>query len=375
MPISSTPSLVRFQPRPEGPGLSLPPLFLLLRVMLGSLFFLAGPATASITVTDMAGRVVTLPADVHRVYAVGHCLPIVGAVAPDKLLNAPHLVGDAARYLSPAFYADKTPPGNGLRYSDEEVARLSPDLIVMETAAGAEDQASRMEARLHVPVLLIDQDMLKFRQAFAFLGKVLGRPAQARALSDFVTTYLDPIREHAHRIPEADRVRVYYAEGPNGLATNPAGSSHSQVLDFIGARNVAQVAGQVGEGTSAVSLEQLYLWQPEWILVWTPGADKLTTWHAIVDDPLWQPLGAVRHGHVLQIPWLPFSWFDRPPGSNRILGALWLAKLFYPDNARYDLIAATRTYFHLFYHVDLSPDEARALLDLARPGIRAGHPG
>lgn len=309
----------------------------------------------------------TLPDEVQRIYAVGHCVPIVGAVAPDKLVNAPRLSDDAKRFLAPEFYRDKSAPSGGLRFSDEEVARMAPDLIAMEAVPGAADQADRMKARLHVPVILIDEDMLKYKQAFSFLGKVLGRPEQAKALANFVTAYLDPIQEQVRHIPESKRARVYYAEGPNGLATNPSGSAHSQVLDFVGAVNVAQVAGQYGEGTSAVSLEQLYLWQPDWILVWTPAADRLITWHAIVDDPLWRQLNAVKNSRVRQIPWLPFSWFDRPPGTNRILGALWLAKLFYPDSARYDLVDVTRSYFRIFYHTELSPDKARYLLGLAIP--------
>ncbi|NTV11497.1 MAG: ABC transporter substrate-binding protein, partial [Zoogloea sp.] len=197
---------------------------------------------------------------------------------------------------------------------------------------------------------------------------VLERREQAKVLVDFVATHIDPIREKARAIPEARRVRVYYAEGPDGLSTDPAGSSHTQVLDYVGGINVARVASLPDEGMSTVSLEQLYMWQPGLILVWTPAAEQLTTWHAINDSALWQRLEAVRGGHVVQIPWLPFSWFDRPPGSNRLLGVLWLARLLYPDEFRFDLVALTREYFRKFYHAEISAADARRLLGLAHPG-------
>lgn len=332
------------------------------------------PAMAEQLVTDMAGRQIKLPDRIQRVYAVGHCIPVVGAIAPEKLANSSRLSDEARRFLAPSLYEGKATPQAGQRFSDEEILKMAPDLVVMEAQSGAAEQAGRLEARLHVPVILIDQDLLKARQAFALLGKVLGHPEQARVLSDFVTTYLDPIREQAKAIPAASKVKVYYAEGPDGLSTNPAGSAHTQVLDFVGADNVARVGNIPGEAMNGVSLEQLYLWQPELILVWTPGADQLTTWHAIVDDPLWQKLTAVKRGRVVQIPWLPLSWFDRPPGSNRILGVLWLAQLLYPEKNKFDLPAVTREYFRKFYHTTLSDADARHLLGLAQPS-GFPHPG
>lgn len=334
---------------------------------LAALLCLAPAARAERVVTDMAGRQVRLPDEVRRVYAVGHCIPIVAAVAPEKLANNYRLSEAARRYLPPALSAGKAVPAAGMRFSDEEILKMAPDLIVMEAMAGAADQATRLEARLHVPVLLVDQDMQKQRQAFTLLGEALGQQEQAAVLSDFVKTWLDPLYEKARRIPEKERVRVYYAEGPNGLFTNPSGSSHTQVLDFIGASNVAQVANLPDEGMSAVSMEQLFLWQPEVILVWTPGADQLSAWKAITGDPLWQRLNAVRKGRVVQIPWQPFSWFDRPPGSNRIIGALWLARLLYPQRFTFDLVAVTQEYFRKFYHFDLSEADARRLLASAHP--------
>lgn len=344
----------------------LPTLFCALALLL------SGAAHAERSLTDMAGRNVKLPDEVRRVYAVGHCIPIVAAVAPEKLANN-YRLGDAARrYLPPGLTAGKAVPAAGMRFSDEEILKMAPDLVVMEAMPGATEQAARLEARLHVPVLLVDQDMLKFKQAFTLLGEALGQREQAALLGDFVKTWLDPLHEKAKAIPEKERVRVYYAEGPNGLSTNPSGSSHSQMLDFVGATNVAQVANLPDEAMSAVSMEQLLLWQPELILVWTPGADQLTTWRAITSDPLWQRLGAVKKGRLVQVPWLPFSWLDRPPGSNRIIGTLWLANLLYPERFKYDMVALTREYFRKFYHFELGAAEARSLLASARPQPGAG---
>jgi len=357
------------------PARHLPPA--LLRIVGAALLALCTLAAhAQRVVTDMAGRQVQVPDTVRRVYAEGHCLSLVGAVAPDKLVNLPRLSDEAKRLLGPAFTQSKQMPEAGMRFSDEEIVRMAPDLIVLEIGPGAADNAARMQARLHVPVILVDQELRHYKQTFVFVGQLLGRAEQGQALANFVTTYIDPIGERAARIPEAERVRVYYAEGGNGLSTNAAGSAHTQVLEFVGARNAAKIDNVPGEAMNTVSIEQLYVWKPDLILVWTPNADRLVTWHAVVDDPLWQRLDAVRQGRVLQIPWLPFSWFDRPPGSNRLLGVLWLAKTLYPALHSYDLVAVTQSYFKLFYHHELSAADARRLIDSAHPpAAKARAPG
>lgn len=318
----------------------------------------------------MAGRTAVIPDQIQRIYAVGHCIPMIGALAPERLANNYRLLDQAKSFLAPSFYEDKVMPRSGIRLSDEEILGLAPDVVFMEALPGAAEQADRLSARLHAPVLLVDLNMYHYKQAFQWMGSILNEPQQAEALSDFVRRYIDPIGERAKSIPEAQRVRVYYAEGPDGLSTNPAGSSHTQVLDFVGATNVALVSNLPDEGLSSVSLEQLYLWQPHLILVWTPTAEQLITWKAIVHNPLWQPINAVKQGKVLQIPWLPFSWFDRPPSTNRILGTLWLAKTLYPDIFPLDLKDLMQSYFWLFYHKEISEAEVAYLLKLATPEVQ-----
>ncbi len=342
-----------------------------LRRLLAGLLLLGlgcAPAWASRQVTDMAGRQVEVPGQIRTLYAVGHCIPLVWAIAPEKLGNNRPMPEGARRFLPDGFFNGKRSPGSGaMELSDEELVQMAPDLIVMEAYPGAAERADRTQARLQIPVVLVDQDMLHYPQAFSFLGQLLEQPEQAARLSDFVHRYLDPIRETARQIPEARRLQVYYAEGPDGLSTNPAGSAHTQLLEFVGARNVARVSNVPGEGLSKVSLEQLYAWQPQRILVWTPAAERRVTWKAIVDNPLWQNVQAVRDGQVLQIPWLPFSWFDRPPGSNRIIGAVWLAQTLYPQYFRLDLVKIIQEYFQTFYHQSLTEADARALLALSQP--------
>lgn len=313
-------------------------------------------------ITDMGGRRVKIPVAINRVYAVGHCLPMVNAVAPGKTLNSSKLTDAAKQFLPKEDYEKKAVPISGKRFSDEEIVGMRPDIVILEAIPQNLDAARRLQEKLNIPVVLLSQDMTRYTEAFRFLGAILDRKRQAALLSVFVAAYLDPIRKRADAIPGRERVRVYYAENPDGLSTNPSGSIHTQVLDFVGAVNVARVVNVPDEGFSQVSMEQLMVWQPDVILVWTPGGDRLMTYNAIIKNPLWSRLEAVKNRKVIQIPWLPFSWFDRPPGSNRIIGVIWLANLLYPSIFKYDMVKVTREYFRLFYHYRLSAREAVALL-------------
>ncbi|HSH43050.1 MAG TPA: hypothetical protein VK973_13070, partial [Arenicellales bacterium] len=80
------------------------------------------------------------------------------------------------------------------------------------------------------------------------------------------------------------------------------------------------------------------------------------------NDPLWRDITAVRRGRVYLSPTAPFGWIDRPPSINRIIGLKWLSALFYPERIELDLRHATREFYKLFYHVDLSEDRLDDLI-------------
>ena len=51
-----------------------------------------------------------------------------------------------------------------------------------------------------------------------------------------------------------------------------------------------------------------------------------------------------------------------PPSVNRVLGVWWLGNLLYPEIYDYDMIQVAQDYYALFWHYELSAEEAEALL-------------
>ncbi len=318
------------------------------------------------TVTDMGGRKVQIPAKVKSVFVDKHCAVMVYAFDPNIAVNRVfEASSEAAKYLRKEYLSHPYTEG-----ADEEILKLHPDLIISSDEINAQsiDKANKLQEKLHIPVVLVEMNMLKYKQTFAFLGKVINAPQRTQELSAFITTYLDKIGQRAKLIPAKSKVRVYYAEGPKGLNTDPSGSKHSQIIDFVGATNVAQVGIIPGKGLSAVSMEQIMVWKPQVILVWSGMFEDQTTYKYILTDPMWSNQSPVKTKRVYQIPGLPFGWFDRPPGTNRILGTIWTANLLYPNIFKYDMVKVTQEYFRKFYHYNLSVAEAKILLN-PRPAL------
>lgn len=311
--------------------------------------------------TDDAGRTVELPDHVGRILAAGPPASIlVYSLAPEKLLGWTRALDPPARALLPPAFADLPAigrlTGRGNTASLENVVALKPDLIV---DAGTIDPtyvslADKMQAQTGIPYILLDGRLEDSPATFRRLGQATGDPAAAARLADYAARVLaDAARLRA---ATKEKPAVYYGRGPDGLETGLAGSINVELLDLLGARNVAGEGGH--GGLARVSLEQLIAWDPAVILAEDPRF--LATLRA---DPRYSEIAAVRANRLYLTPSLPFGWFDSPPGVNRLLGVDWLASVLDPASAPpSDLRRKVLDFFDLFYHRRPGEAELRDLL-------------
>ncbi len=66
--------------------------------------------------------------------------------------------------------------------------------------------------------------MPRYNDTIRFIGNLLDASEQAEALIAYYDDVLAEVREKVALIPEENRIRAYYAEGINGLTTDPKGS-------------------------------------------------------------------------------------------------------------------------------------------------------
>lgn len=333
----------------------------------------ASPGTQPFT--DRAGRQLQLPAKIERVYATSPIANVLlYTLAPEKMIGWNYKLNRReARYILPSV-RDLPALGGWFGASGtgnrETLLAAKPDVILSigYDDATAVDFAERLQKQLGIPVIVAGGRLQDFADTYELLGGLLGAPERAKELAAYCRTALSDAKALADSIPSEKRVRVYYAEGPKGLQTDTKTSLHAETLNLVGGENVAQGDESGSFGRANVSMEQVLSWKPEAIVIGPEKASGAEAWTPEwLRDPLWQTLPAVASKRVYVIPGEPFNWFDRPPSVNRLIGLKWTAWVLYPERAKYDMVAETRRFYSLFYHYDLSEDEARKLLHASNP--------
>ena len=322
--------------------------------------------------TDAVGREVTIPAEVNKVYSTSPIgTMLVYTINPDKLAgwNAELRAGEL-RFIAEEYHRlpviggwfGKTAEGNV-----EEIMKENPDVIISvgDIDSSSAETADQIQEQTNIPVALLNLDLDKIDQTYIALGELMNEKEVAGDLALYCRETVADILDKAAQISAGQRIKVYYAEGPQGLNTDPAGSRHVQVLDMVGGLNVAEIEMPGKAGQADVSLEQVLHWDPDLIICWHHEQDGY--YEGILSDPDWQGISAVKNNKVYEIPCAPFSWFDRPPSVNRVLGLKWLGNLLYPGIYDYDLMQETKEFYDLFYHYELSDEEAAELLKNALP--------
>ena len=325
--------------------------------------------SGSKNVTDMINRSVEIPANVRNVVATSPPMTtVLYMIAPEKLKAVNFQWSDDELKYVPSQYANLPVVGGWYGSQDgsyEEFMAAEPDIIIESIDEGGDGDASTVAERQEkfgtIPVIAVRDttDVTKVGESILFMGEITGEQDNANKLNDFNSKYLSMVQERSASLSDSDRKTVYYAEGDDGLQTNPSHSAHGQLIDLVGGKNVADSAAQ-GNTTSGiqVSIEQVISWNPDVIITTDPEF-----YASVYSNPNWAHIKAVQNKEVYLSPQSPFKWFDRPVGANMIIGVPWTAKVIYPDKYQdIDMVSATKEFYSNFYHYDLTDDQAKEIL-------------
>lgn len=311
-------------------------------------------------ITDMVGRKVTIPDKITKVYASDpYTNVLLYVVAPDLSLGLqpgclPFRAEDR-RFLRREIaglpeLATQPPGGERAQVNMEEVLKLKPDIVLAMGGKGA--GLSRTEerfAKLNLPLVFVDiRTIDAYPAGIEFLGELLGRESRATRLSQYASRVFAEVQKAVATIPP-ERVRVYYAESADGLATESDRSLHTDAIRMAGGNIVHHGDIKTHQGMEKLSLEQVLLYDPEVIISQEPEF-ATNAYH----DPRWQKVKAVATHRIYTVPRTPFNWIDRPPSVMRILGVQWLAYRFYPNAYRVDIRKEIRQFCLLFMGVEVT---------------------
>ena len=240
--------------------------------------------------------------------------------------------------------------GRGNTANLETIIAAKPDLIL---DFGTNSQtyislADRTQQQTGIPYVLIDGRFAKTLQALQLLGPVLGVAERATMLAAKVQSIFDSVDAVLKTVPGGQRPRVYLARRDNGLETSYRGSLNTEIIERAGGVNVV-TPGALRAAWSNVSLEQVLQWNPDTIIT----ADAVFAAQAPTSAG-WRDVDGVQKKRVFLSPRLPYGWIDEPPSLNRVLGLVWLARLFFPTGFPGDMRVQTRDFYKLLYQVNLS---------------------
>ena len=326
------------------------------------------------TVTDMGGRSVTFEKPVKKAFAsnlIG--ILFIRSIDIAKLGGWTNPLSEDEKKFLPEQYWQLPMLGGWSSANPtaniEELVKANIDVIFVTAIVNPKivDMANNIQSQTGIPTVIVSSDLNKLGAAYDLMGNVLENKDRAAILGKYCTDELAKTKEMIAKIPDDKRVTFYYAEGDQGLETDPSGSMHTQAFDFVRAINVAKINENTANGIvgqSVVSLEQVLKWNPQFIIrnsTYT-AADPTKSVNALLNNPDWAGIDAVKNKKVYQTPGLPNNWIDRGPSVNRVLGVKWLANLFYPDYVKLDIRSEAKQYFNLFYKVDLTDQQLDYIL-------------
>lgn len=331
---------------------------------LAALLALAALPAGAREITDMVGRKVTIPDHITRALSAAPPIAVLQyALARDTMVglnlgfqpaDLPFIDARVAGLpvIGSAFSA-------GRMINPEAAMSLKPEVILAwQNPTVDRTRIEENFAKTGIPVVFIKLDDLRdWPAGLEFVGAVLGREARAKLLADDIRASLAKVDHALDAIPEAERVRVYYAESPDGLATDCHHSFHTEAIELARGYNVYRCEQREHTGMERVSLEQVIAFDPQVILVQDPAFLPV-----VRSDPRWKNISAVRNGRIVTIPRVPFNWIDRPPSLMRALGMQWLANQLYPARYPLHLRMEVRRFYKLYLDLDLSDADLTRLL-------------
>ncbi|MCK2185524.1 ABC transporter substrate-binding protein [Halomonas getboli] len=252
-----------------------------------------------ITVTDVAGREVTVDAPVDRVIlGEGRQIYLLGALEPEDPFQ--HVVGwredfsqadpdNYARYAAKFPELKDIPTFGGFKdgtFDVEQAAALQPDVVLMnlEARAATEDAAYDDKlAQLGIPIVYVDfrEDPLAHTTpSMRLMGELLGEQDAAEAFIDFSEKQMARVTDVIEAAdPERPRVFVDRAGGYSDDCCMSFGPGNfGEYVELAGGTNIAD--GIIPGTFGTLNPEQIIAANPQQVVVtgghwdaYVPGGD------------------------------------------------------------------------------------------------------
>ncbi len=283
------------------------------------------------TLTDMAGREVTLQAAPQRI-ASGYYIASSACLAmglADRLVAVEDKSDKRPIYsLSAPQLIDLPNVGSAKEFDLETCIGTEPDLVILPMKQ--RDTADTLAEMGIATLVVLPESHGQILEMFDLIGRATGSQAAAEALSNYYKEKLNQVETLTANLTDEEKPKVYICGTSSYLTTAPAEMYQASLIASAGGINAA--ADIPGNSWVEISYEQLLAMDPDIIVI--PTNNFATdvpdfTVAGIVNDPQLSELTAVKNGAVYQMP-TGFEAWDSPVPSG-VLGTLWMLQTLHPD--------------------------------------------
>lgn len=319
-------------------------LIALVLVLLSGCNAVAQSEGDQVTITDMLGREVTIPAQIERVVALGpgtlRLLAYAGdldmvvgveQMDADSSLGRPYMLANPDLAKLPVI--GQGGPNNAP--DPEKILTVAPD-VIFTTYAFESATADELQSKTGIPVVVLSYGGTGFgttaifdqtiQDAILLVGQVSGTMEKAQAAAEVILQAQQDLEARTQEIPDDEKPTVYVG-GLGSKGTHGIESTQGQyaLLDVINALNVVDETGE--SGSIMIDKEKLLAWNPDFIFIDQGG------FAAVVEDfqknpAFYDSLSAVQNGQVYAQ--LPYNYYNTNIGT-AIADAYYLGKCLYPE--------------------------------------------
>jgi len=284
----------------------------------------AGPSR---TITDMAGRRITIDKDVNRIVTsfkpATFCILSLGL--QDKLVGVDTSSFRDRLNLS-VFPGMADLPGvgskaMGLNY--ESIMSLSPDLVILYAQKDGKELARQFE-KINIPaVIILPENFSGIKTSLKIIARAVGEPERSLMVEKAMDAVLELVEKRVAAIP-LNRKKTAYFASPRGLYSTATGNMlQDEMFTKAGLINVARdLRGYFQD----ISPEQFVKWDPDMVILSQHSKSKIIR---KLNNPVIKNVKAVKAKTVYKSPSTLAPWDFPSPLS--ALGTLWLANRAYPE--------------------------------------------
>ena len=307
------------------------------------------PAQGPVTVTDQAGREVTLEKPAEKIvscyYLVTASLLTLGQ--KDKIVGIELKANSRELYkLAAPEFLELPGVGSGKETNLEAIAALEPDLVLLPKK---QLEAAETLAGLGIPTAVVEPETYEaFNGLIEMLGELCGCGDKAAEL----TAYYDGVVQHVTALTaEAEKPSVYLCGEASWLRACAGGMYQRELIEMAGGACVS--AELPGAKWADISAEQLAAWNPEVIFSVSYAEYTLDD---IRNDAALSGLKAVAEDKLYTVPSEIEAW-DYPQPSS-ILGLLWMAHILHPELvSEEEYVKEAQQFYQTYFGLEVTKEQ------------------